>query len=154
MAKVKLPSYLISIDGRIGDMVYYRAGKTICARRYVVPENPRSASQQSQRSLFAAAMAAWKLLCEDEKMQFRKRARRLSMRGHNLFIREYIKSERSNSPSGITEKPLTAGTPDFRGTGHYTLRESFHVKASPFDPCCNSISPYLLLVYTLYASTV
>lgn len=41
---------------------------------------------------FAAAMAAWQALTDEEKMPYTLRAKKLKMHAHNLFIKEYMLS--------------------------------------------------------------
>lgn len=65
--------------------------KTIRMKFYT-PTNPRTVPQQANRTKFANAMAAWQGLTEEEKEVYRTRAKKRSMFGWGLFIREYFTS--------------------------------------------------------------
>ncbi|HNX23510.1 MAG TPA: hypothetical protein PKG60_05650 [Spirochaetota bacterium] len=101
MAKTDLNSFLTSLNGHYGDSVYYTIGRKTYVRKYVKPHNPGSEAQQSQRLLFAEAMASWKLLTEVEKQIYKKKAKKLSMHGHNLFIKRYIRIHKHEKTSEI-----------------------------------------------------
>ena len=87
-----MKSYIKALNGRCGDFVYYTINNRVYARRYVKPANPGSESQQANRYMFREAMASWTLLSDEEKQSYRRRSRKFSMLGHNLYIREYMKS--------------------------------------------------------------
>lgn len=57
--------------------------------KFYTPTNPQTIPQEANRSKFAAAMAAWGDLTDEEKAVYNKRAKRLSLYGRNLFVREY-----------------------------------------------------------------
>lgn len=94
MAKAELDVLFTEYNGHMDNMVYYTVWGKTYARRYVIPHNPKSEAQQAHRSLFAEAMAGWKLLSEDLKQLYRKKTRKLRMHAHNLFIKEYMKSHK------------------------------------------------------------
>lgn len=143
MAKAGLKSYIKSMNGRCGDYVYYSVGKKLFVRDYVVPRNPGTEAQQKNRSLFASAMASWKLLNEAQKNRFRKRAARFNMLGHNLFIREYMSSS-SEVISFDMEFDVTARiSAPVPGTGTGQIRSD----ASPF--CYRS--PFAVASVPLYS---
>ena len=91
MAKVTLNPAFESFSGHIGNIVFYERFKKMNARVYVNPHNPDTEKQRANRNLFRDAMNEWKLLSTEEKHRYNKRARRLPMTGHNLFISEYMK---------------------------------------------------------------
>lgn len=91
MAKVTLNPMLDSLNGNIGNIVFYQRWKRMYARIYVTPDNPDTEKQRANRALFRNAMNEWKLLSTEEKHRYNKRARRLPMTGQNLFISEYMK---------------------------------------------------------------
>jgi len=62
--------------------------------RFVVPKNPRTETQQNWRAVFIAAMAAWKLLTENQKSVYNERAKRFQIHGVNLFVREWLNSNK------------------------------------------------------------
>ena len=55
---------------------------------YFIPANPRTESQQANRSKFTTAVADWKALPEDEKKTWEEIAKETTIPGRNLFIRE------------------------------------------------------------------
>ena len=142
MAKVKLPSYLTGLNGRMGDAVIYKSGNRICMRIYVKPHNPKTEPQQANRRLFAEAMAAWKKLSDEEKYHYRKRTRRLDMLPHNLFVKEYMQAHTGaniqikHSVSSGNSKSLYAPP---------SLQLQYHSEATPYiikiRPCLPHVEP-------------
>ncbi len=153
MAKAKLESYLTSMSGRLNDMVYYNIGKKTYVRKYVVPQNPKSEQQQSNRSLFAEAMAMWKTLCENDKQQYRKKARKLPMHGHNLFISQYIKLHKDERASGI--KAIQSAEPLSRHvTALDIIQQDDYSEASPYQLRIYYNSASIESIYSLYSVPV
>ena len=62
MAKVIYDPILDSFSGKIGNFVYYKNRSARCVRRYVIPRNPRTLSQQRRRVRFADAVHLWQQL--------------------------------------------------------------------------------------------
>lgn len=65
-------------------------GPRVIRMKFYTPTNPQTVPQQANRTKFANAMAAWQSLTEEEKGVYRKRAKKRSMFGWGLFIREYF----------------------------------------------------------------
>ncbi len=60
MAKVKGPLFSLSASGKLADSLVYMNWKGIDdVRQYVIPANPKSADQQTQRGYFTAAVDQW-----------------------------------------------------------------------------------------------
>lgn len=59
--------------------------------RYYRPTNPNTPAQQSRRSLFGDAMRAWQSLSAADKQYYNSKANRLSRRGFNLYVSEYMR---------------------------------------------------------------
>jgi len=60
MAKVKGPLFSLGASGQIAKTLVYMTWKGIDdVREYVIPANPKSAGQQTQRGYFAAAVEDW-----------------------------------------------------------------------------------------------
>lgn len=60
MAKVKAPLFGLEARGQLGGAIVYFPWKGIQAvREYIIPANPRTATQQAQRGYMTAAMLAW-----------------------------------------------------------------------------------------------
>lgn len=60
--------------------------------KFYTPRNPQTVPQEANRAKFAAAMAAWGELTDSEKAAYNKRAKRLSLLGRNLFVRNYYEA--------------------------------------------------------------
>ncbi len=83
--------------------VYQRVGKNfgnvptrkkydLQLRRHVVPLDPKTPAQLTQRGRMAAAVADWRLLTAADRTAYNRRASRsYRMTGFNLYIREHIK---------------------------------------------------------------
>jgi hypothetical protein len=91
MATANLNPILTSLSGTIGRMVFYKRYSKTISRSWIMPPNPNSPAQSKNRSLFREAMKSWQSLSGDEKAAYNRRARKLSMSGHNLFISRYMK---------------------------------------------------------------
>ena len=60
MAKVKGPLFSLSASGQIAKTLVYGDWKGIdIVRKYVIPANPNTSGQQTQRGYFAAAVEDW-----------------------------------------------------------------------------------------------
>jgi len=60
---------------------------------YYTPSNPRTAAQQAWRAVFAAGIAAWHALSDEEKEEWKRRAKEeKSMVGQHLFQSVYLKT--------------------------------------------------------------
>jgi len=91
MATAQLNPVITSLSGGVGNLVFYkRYGRTVM-RTWIMPPNPRTVKQQSNRARFAQAMAAWQGLRADDKALYNARAKKLRITGHNLFISRYMK---------------------------------------------------------------
>lgn len=81
-------------DVRVG--VYQRRhknGKVTYKRlKFYIPKNPRTVPQQSWRANFTAGMVAWAALTPTQKNVYNERAKGKPLYGHNLFMKEYLKS--------------------------------------------------------------
>lgn len=60
MAKPKAPLFGFGASGQLGKAIVYGSWKGIdVAREYVIPANPQSSSQQTQRGKMTSAVAEW-----------------------------------------------------------------------------------------------
>ncbi len=112
MAEVFLNPAFTSISGRIGDVVFFSYGGRTFFRAYVVPRNPDTPAQRSNRRLFSEAMKAWQGLSLFDKNAYNRRARRLGMTGHNLFISRYMIAQSNNSGPGPSQGALRTDSKD------------------------------------------
>lgn len=135
MASVTLNPMFMSVSGRLGKIVYYTRWKNSYARIYVKARNPRTEAQQRNRNLFSEAMKSWQGLSDEEKTAWNRRAKKLPMTGHNLYISRYMKADNAaDKPAGIdnnqnssncgtqsTQKAISSVTPpSMQGDRLYT----------------------------------
>lgn len=95
MAKVTTPLLSFSARGKIGDTLVYFPWKGIDAvRSYVIPANPNTAGQQTQRSRMQDAVDDWHNigLDADDVAAWNRYASSLTraMSGFNAFVRDHI----------------------------------------------------------------
>lgn len=93
MAKIKLKSYIKSVHGRLGNVVYYNVKGYQYARSYSIPLNPRTEAQQKNRSSFADAVHAWQNSADEIKASYNELAEGKPLSGYNLFISMHMKGE-------------------------------------------------------------
>ncbi len=94
MARVTLNYDLRSLNGRMGDVVFYQRFGRQFMRPYVKPGNPNTPAQRARRGAFREAVKAWQALHEESRKEWSRRARRRGRSGYNVFISSYL-----NSPS-------------------------------------------------------
>lgn len=125
MAKVKLSSFLQSVSGRLGKVVFYNRYGREYARVYVKPSNQDTESQRFIRKTFGCAVKAWQELPLPEKEQYNRKAKRLAMSGYNLFISKYMKD---NIAPGDTPARI------FRASSRYphSTMKAYSSVASPY----------------------
>jgi len=107
MAEVFLDPAFTSIRGRVGGVVFYGYGGKTYFRSYAVPRNPSTPAQRANRGLFRDAMKAWQALSSFDRELFCRRARRLGMYGHNLYISRYM--SRHRAPQAGSAVPRAPG---------------------------------------------
>jgi len=84
----------VSLRGQVAhEWVYYVSYGRQLRRSYVVPFDPKTISQHTQRAKFFVARQWWNELTPAEKQSYadEAKARRLSLTGYNLFLRAKIK---------------------------------------------------------------
>ncbi len=86
MGKVKFRSPVLSIHGRLGNVIFYNVNGHNYARTYSIPKNPRTEAQQKNRVNFAAAVKLWQGLTDAEKRKYNRMAMGKPLSGYNLFI--------------------------------------------------------------------
>ena len=62
---------------------------------YYHPANPQTEAQQAWRAIFAAGIAAWKALSEEEKDIWRTKASKRGKVGQHLFQSYYLNTHKS-----------------------------------------------------------
>jgi len=101
------PSFT-ALNGRVGGVVFYSHHNKTFFRSYIKPRNPDTPAQRKNRGLFRDAMKAWQNLSPFDRDTFRRRARRLGMTGHNLFISLHMRAHRMDK--GTEVAPGAAGS--------------------------------------------
>jgi hypothetical protein len=89
---LKYPFYSFTASGKWDEFVYVTtAGKTYL-RRYVIPRNPRTAPQQTQRNYFRIAVAHYQQESPETKLFWKEQAKSIRGKsGYNLYLGEVIK---------------------------------------------------------------
>lgn len=95
MAKVTAPLFSFGARGQLAETLVYFPWKGIDAvRSYVVPANPNSAGQQTQRGYFGDAVDKWHTLGldADDRAAWNRYATTLPtpQSGFNAFVRDYV----------------------------------------------------------------
>jgi len=86
---------------RMCDIVFYRFYDILCARRYVVPRDPKTDSQRARRAAFGEAVAAWRSLSGGEKDAWRARGRARHRSGYNAFMAAFLRGDLAESVSPV-----------------------------------------------------
>lgn len=118
MAKLTAPLLSFGARGKLADTLVYFPWKGIHAvRSYVIPANPNSGAQQTQRGYLTTIVALWHTaaLDADDKTAWNRAASVLSspMSGFNAFMRYFI----DRLVAGVTANLPTNGTAVDNGAG-------------------------------------
>lgn len=119
MAKPKAPLFGFGASGQIGKAIVYGSWKGIdIAREYVIPANPNSAAQSTQRGYFTSAVAEWhdtvNVLSADDKAAWTRLAgvQNTPRTGFNEFVKRLVDAIKGGSAAehmfGIANVVLTA----------------------------------------------
>lgn len=93
MAKVSLPLLAVRASGTIGKAITFGNWRGInYARQRVVPANPQTTAQVSQRDLFAFVVSAWQRAPAAVQNAFIASARGTGYTGFNLFSKRNLVS--------------------------------------------------------------
>lgn len=100
MAKTTAPLFGFGASGALAEAIVFAKWKGIdYARKYVVPANPNTAAQSTQRGFLTAAVALWHTvgaaaLEAADKLAWNRYAGVLGpMSGFNAFVKEYVDEE-------------------------------------------------------------
>lgn len=102
MAKLTAPLLSFDARGAIGKTLVFLGWKGIkTVRQFVIPANPNTVLQQTQRSFMTFAVACWKILTANDKIGWNLYATVLStpLSGFNAQVREAIASLRDLDPT-------------------------------------------------------
>lgn len=78
-------NFFDGISNKKGHNIYRRL-------KYYYPSNPNTPAQESNRSKFADAVAAWQALTDEEKSAYNNNNRVSRMSPYNKFISDWLKS--------------------------------------------------------------
>lgn len=139
MAKPKAPLFGFGASGKLGDAIVYGSWKGIdVAREYVVPANPNTAGQSTQRGYLTTAVGEWhdatNVLSATDKAAWNRLAGAQSSArsGFNEFVKRFV------------DEKVAGGTPGhFFGIQNVTL--THNAFKADIDDSLNGI-----LVVTLY----
>lgn len=146
MAKIKLASYIKSIHGRIGNLIYYCAYGIQYVRGYTKPRNPRTEAQQANRAALAQAVEQWHSASPSERSYYNRMAQGRRYSGYNLFISMRMKGITTRMLRQISRIQAGAGSlpgKDRRaGTSVMYTSPIRHGSTNPvFSPICRTGPP-------------
>ncbi len=73
----------------------------LCARRYVVPRDPKTDAQRARRAAFGEAVAAWRSLSEGDKDAWRAWGRATHRSGYNAFLAAFLRGDVAEDVSPV-----------------------------------------------------
>src|SRR3989304_5679155 len=95
MAKLKAPLLSFGASGKLADTLVYFPWKGLAVvRSYVIPANPNSAGQQTQRGILTESVASWHALGldDDDVTAWNRHAasRPTPQSGFNAFVKDFV----------------------------------------------------------------
>src|SRR3972149_6760482 len=95
MAKLKAPLLSFGASGKLADTLVYFPWKGLAVvRSYVIPANPNSAGQQTQRGILTESVASWHALgLDDDDVTAWNRyaaSRPTPQSGFNAFVKDFV----------------------------------------------------------------
>lgn len=115
MSKISSPPQ----SGRVGPVVYVNGRYGQIVRQYVLPRNPQTPDQQSNRSHFGAVSSRWRALTPEQRIAWciaaadsytvSRTGRRVALNGYNYFIR--VNAARAHL--GLSQFDLPPAVPSF-----------------------------------------
>lgn len=98
MAKVKGPLFSLDARGKIADTLVYMGWKGLqTVRQYVIPSNPKTAGQQTQRGYFSDAVNAWQESGFNSQdvtaWNLLAQAKKAVASGFNMFVKYFVKAK-------------------------------------------------------------
>lgn len=108
MAVPKAPLFGFGASGKLGDALVYSNWKGIdVAREYVIPANPKSSAQTTQRGYFTSGVSEWHEFKQESNALDQEAWNRYAgvlggMSGFNAFVRNYVNQRKAgNTPIGF-----------------------------------------------------
>lgn len=126
MAKITLDPMFHNMRGKTGDLVHYKWKGKDCCRIYVVPANPDTEAQRSNRKTFGDTSRSWKLLPDTVKNSYNKRAlkHRTALSGFNLYVSDCMKVKMDASKVKTASELIKGSAPTSIRHGKDPLRIS------------------------------
>ena len=91
MVKVTAPLLSLAASGTIANAITYATWKGIkYGRLRVIPQNPKTAAQTAQRTLFSNAVLGWHAEDAPSKAEWEAAASGTAMSGFNYYVQQYI----------------------------------------------------------------
>lgn len=111
MAKVTAPLFGFSASGKIADSLVFMKWKGIATvRKFLIPANPRTAAQTTQRNRMTAAVAAWHTVAltvlDQTAWNVLATLAAKPLSGFNKFVKEFLRID----IAGDTWELLTVGS--------------------------------------------
>jgi len=112
LTRVQGPLFSVTASGTIGDAIVFSNWKGLpYVRSRVIPANPRTDSQQSQRTLLTSGVSTWQSVVSQvagSKTSWDYYASGLGMSGFNRYIKYFLEE---NSVVGVEPTIPQPGTP-------------------------------------------
>lgn len=111
MAKVTAPLFGFSASGKIADSLVFMKWKGIATvRKFLIPSNPKTAAQTTQRNRLTAAVAAWHTVAltvlDQTAWNVLATLAAKPLSGFNKFVKEFLRID----IAGDTWELLTVGS--------------------------------------------
>ncbi len=158
MAKPKAPLFGLGASGQIGKAIVYGSWKGIdVAREYVVPANPKTAGQSTQRGYMTDAVSRWHTtggmaLDGDDKSAWNRYASVLGpMSGYNAWVKVWVAERVAGGTPGVHLYDGTVVAPaaiafeaTTKGSGAGALAVTLHLGTSrtffPYTETVNEVA--------------
>lgn len=123
MAKVTAPLFGFSASGKIADSLVFMKWKGIATvRKFLIPANPKTAAQTTQRNRLAAAVAAWHTVAltvlDQTAWNVLATLAAKPLSGFNKFVKEFLRID----IAGDTWELLTVGSAVAGGAGELDVQ--------------------------------
>jgi len=109
LTRVQGPLFSVTASGTIGDAIVYSNWKGLpYVRARVIPANPRTDSQQSQRTLLTSGVSTWQNTVypeEGSKFSWDFYASGMGMSGFNRYIKAFLEVNAACDEAPVIPQP-------------------------------------------------
>src|SRR3989304_3165106 len=152
MAKLKAPLLSFGASGKLADTLVYFPWKGLAVvRSYVIPANPNSAGQQTQRGILTESVASWHALgLDDDDVTAWNRyaaSRPTPQSGFNAFVKDFVDLRVSGVILADTDMCYNGGLVD-DGDGTFSAAVSTPAGPDHVDMIWGSSPPPLINTVT------